>query len=319
MNRKILFYLLPIFILTSGWGFFGHRQINRFAVFLLPSEMMGFYKYHIDYIQESAVNPDRRRYAVRGEAARHFLDMDQYAGRYLPKDWGDAVACYGEDSLDAHGTLPWNLMQTTNSLKNAFLSGDPERILRISADLGHYVGDAHVPLHTTSNYDGQKTGQHGLHAFWESRLPELYFNDYDLLIGKAQYVDDKNEFIWAMVRKSNTMVDSVLNFEKNIFRVMADQKFGFESRGNATVKAVTEEYSKFYHEALDGMVERQLRCSIRCVADLWFSAWVDAGQPSMDSLKKIMPTEQDRRNRQIELDLWKSRYFNPREHESGGF
>jgi hypothetical protein len=43
--------------------------------------------------------------------------------------------------------------------------------------LGHYIGDAHVPLHTTSNYNGQKTNQHGIHGLWESRIPEQLFDE----------------------------------------------------------------------------------------------------------------------------------------------
>jgi hypothetical protein len=56
-----------------------------------------------------------------------------------------------------------------NRLTRAFKEHDRERILRYSADLGHYIGDAHVPLHCTRNYNGQLSGQHGIHGFWESR------------------------------------------------------------------------------------------------------------------------------------------------------
>ncbi|WP_310589062.1 hypothetical protein [Dyadobacter chenhuakuii] len=48
------------------------------AVFRLPPEMQVFYKKNIDFITENAVNPDRRRYAVVGEAERHYIDLDVY-------------------------------------------------------------------------------------------------------------------------------------------------------------------------------------------------------------------------------------------------
>jgi len=310
---------LVISVVCTGWGFFGHRQINSHAVFLLPREVSGFYKHHMEYIRESAVNPDRRRYAVKGEAARHYIDLDRYEGKYLPETWEEAVLCYGADSLDAHGILPWNLMMTLGSLRNAFLIGDPERILKLSADLGHYVGDAHVPLHTTSNYDGQQTGQHGLHGLWESRLPELYFGDYDFLIGKAEYVANPRVRIWSLIRQSHTMVDSVLDFERKLYAVVGEAKFGFESRSGMTVKSVTPEYSRKYHAMLNGMVERQMRRSVKCVADLWYTAWVDAGQPDMDSVKNAELSEEVLAGRRNDLKAWKERNFKVRDHETEGF
>ena len=33
---------------------------------------------------------------------------------------------------------------------------------------------------------------------------------------------------------------------------------------------------------LDGMVERQMRKSILAIGCIWYSAWIDAGQPNMD-------------------------------------
>ena len=47
-----------------------------------------------------------------------------------------------------------------------------EDVLRTAADLGHYLADAHVPLHTTGNYNGQRTNQTGIHALWETHNVE---------------------------------------------------------------------------------------------------------------------------------------------------
>jgi hypothetical protein len=65
------------------WGFFGHKRINRIAVFTLPPEMFGFYKEHLEYLTDHAVDPDMRRYAVEGEAQCHYIDLDHY---YKPGD-----------------------------------------------------------------------------------------------------------------------------------------------------------------------------------------------------------------------------------------
>ena len=158
------------------WGFYAHSLINRQAVFSLPPEMIGFYKPHIEFIEENAVNPDKRRYAVEGEAEKHFIDLDIYgdsAQFILPKYWPEALEKFSEDSLRANGIGPWSAYLTMLSLTKAFEQRNTASILRLSADLGHYLGDLNVPLHTTKNYNGQLTGQEGIHGFWESRVPEL--------------------------------------------------------------------------------------------------------------------------------------------------
>ena len=91
-----------------------------------------------------------------------------------------------------------------------------DRILSLSSDLGHYIADAHVPLHTTENYNGQLTNQKGIHGFWESRIPEISAEEYDYLLGTAVYVADPLKEAWRIVKESNSAVDSVLKFEKEL-------------------------------------------------------------------------------------------------------
>ncbi len=306
-------------ILCSSWGFFAHKKINQLAVFTLPPAMAGFYKANIDYLTESAVNPDKRRYTIPEEAPRHFIDLDDYgdsAMYKLPRYWSDAVTKFGEDSLHLHGIVPWHIYRVYLQLKDAFLIGDPDRILRASADLGHYIGDAHVPLHTTKNYDGQLTDQLGIHGFWESRLPELYFDQYNFFVGKAVHISNVQLAAWKVVMKSNDAVDSVLHLEKLLFEEMGDRKFNFETKGKQTIKVVSEEYARRYHEMLSGMVERQFRESVKMTGDIWFTAWVDAGQPDLKALINYKPTALELERRKQELLLWKERNIQSREHES---
>jgi hypothetical protein len=319
VNRLLKYVLLGgAGLLLSGWGFFAHQKINRLAVFILPPEMIGFYKKNIDYITEAAVNPDRRRMAMPEEAPRHFIDLDDYgdsAAFHLPRYWNDAVKKYGIDSLNERGIVPWHVTHMYYQLKEAFLLRDPDRILKVSADLGHYVADAHVPLHTTSNYDGQKTGQIGIHGFWESRLPELYFKEYDLLVGKAEYIRNVQLAMWDVVMNTAQKKDSVLLIEKKLFEKEGDKKFSFETKGRQTVKVVTEGYAKRYHQLLNGMVERQFRASIKMTGSIWYTAWVDAGQPDLKQLIDYAPSQEELEQRRKELQLWKEGTLKPRVHE----
>lgn len=261
------------------------------------------------------MNPDRRRYAVAEEGPRHYIDLDDYEeckvaedtqrtrGGYaeVPKYWNDAVEMLGEDSLMAHGIVPWHSYKMFLQLREAFMIGDPDRILRLSSELGHYVADAHVPLHTTSNHNGQKTDQHGIHGLWESRLPELFSGDYDFFVGKAAYIDDVQQAMWEVVGQSHACVDSVLTFEKELSQLEASRKYSFETRAKQTVKVYAFRYSKMYHDLLHGMVERRMRASIMMVGSIWYTAWVDAGQPDLSKFIDYKPSEEELRRRKEEL------------------
>ena len=288
MKIRLIFFLLLIAAIPSPaycWGFYGHRQINSIAVYLLPPSMLLLYKKQLPFLAEHAIDPDKRRYSVAEEGPRHYIDMDHY-GEYpyplLPRKWEQAVQKFSEDSLRAHGIVPWHVPLMLNRLTAAFRKKDLAGILKNSAELGHYVGDAHVPLHTTSNYNGQKTNQRGIHGFWESRLPELYDNQYDFFVGKAEYVKNPLDMIWGKVRESYSSVDSVLSFEKILNEKYPDDaKYSYETRGQAQMKVYSEGYSKEYHEMLQGQVERRMKSAVITIGSLWYTAWVNAGQPDL--------------------------------------
>lgn len=280
------------------WGFYAHRLVNYYAVFLLPPEMMVLYKKQISFLSDHAVDPDKRRYAMAREAPRHYIDIDRYgAAPYaqLPRSWAEAVAKYGSDSLNAHGIVPWWIPVMMQRLTRAFREGDGVKILRLSAELGHYVADAHVPLHTSSNHNGELTDQVGIHGFWESRVPELLAEkEWDFLLGKAAYLADPAAFIWKRVLESAAEADSVLRFEKSLNdRYPPGRKYAFETRGTAVVKQYSTEYSLAYNAMLNDMVQRRFRQSVASVAACWYTAWVNAGKPRLDKLAHTELNETD--------------------------
>lgn len=301
------------------WGFFAHQEINELATYTLPPDVLTFYKANMAYIREVSVNPDRRRHSVPEEAPRHYIDLDHYgtdARLAMPKTWREAVARYTEDTLKAYGIVPWHISRMYYSLRDAFLLRDPSRILKLSAELGHYVGDAHVPLHTTENYNGQLTGQEGIHSFWESRLPELFARDFSFLAGRAVYISDPLGAAWKAVWDSHAAVDSVLEMERELTRVMASRKYTFESKGRVTVKVHSPVFSRHYHRMLNGMVERRMRAAILLTGSLWFSAWIDAGQPDMRQLLGYKPSEEELAERKLELEQWRAGKLLARPHNS---
>lgn len=371
LGFAIICFLSFSFYKSNDWGFYGHKLINRMAVYTLPSDLIEFYKSNISFINDHAVDPDKRRYAVKGEAVRHFIDLDVWElnGRHnLDRDLYRAIVFHSplflvnsvdtilmldtfsysrneikftaevrkrfsinydiserqffywfrnfawreyeplvwtvsldsfpnalipksdynilvKDRFTQHGILPYNLEMVYNRLVSAFKRQDRIAILKLSSDIGHYIGDAHVPLHTSANYNGQLSSQEGIHAFWESRIPELLAEkDFDFLVGAASYVEDRRDFFWKIIEQSHTYVDSVLAIEKRIsLSYPKDQQYCFETRLGAMVKLPCADYAKLYSDLLDNQVEQRMQASILAIGCIWSSAWTDAGQPLLGS------------------------------------
>jgi hypothetical protein len=292
MKKTILYFCCLIsWRQAFCWGFYMHEEINHHAVFLLPPPMMAFYKPNIGYLTEHAVDPDKRRYLVAGEGAHHFMDIDHYGSypyRELPRDFAEAVKKFSADSLQAYGIVPWWIQTMLGRLTRAFREKDSHLILKYSAEIGHYIADAHVPLHASSNHNGQLTHQEGIHAFWESRIPELFAEEkWDFFIGPAIYISDPAAFIWSRLLESAAAADTVLRVERETGQEMAsDQQYAFEERNHLLVRQYSTAYATLYNDRLEGMVERRMRQSILAVASYWYTAWVNAGQPVLDPLAK---------------------------------
>lgn len=292
------------------WGFYAHRKINFLAVFLLPPEMLVLYKPHSSFLSEHAVDADKRRYALTVEGPRHYIDIDHY-GRYpydsLPRQWNKAVAKYSEDTLMRYGIVPWWIQTMLQRLTQAFQQKDLTKILKLSADIGHYISDAHVPLHACSNHNGQHTGQQGIHGFWESRIPELLAEkEWNFFIGKAGYLGDPGNFIWSRVLESAAAADTVLSIEQALSREFpANQKFAFEDRNGITTRQYAQAYCRQYNRRLNNMVERRMRQSIYAVASFWYTAWVNAGQPDLKPLAGKNFAEADLKEFELLNEQWK--------------
>ena len=386
MKRLLLPVTLALLALATlavttapDWGFFGHRKINRLAVFTLDPDMMPFFRTHLEWLTDHAVDPDKRRYATKHEAVRHYIDIDHWGKSkdfaFVPRRWTDALLWKGElrvargldtvswrvdtivqsspdypfsgnsrvtlsaagqtpvevrlgdyrsfwlnnvlpnyyedrqpvradslqkigfpvaagdsieavDHLSEYGILPWHLQAMHRRITQAFRDKNVDRILRYCAEMGHYVGDAHVPLHTTENYNGQMTGQTGIHGFWESRIPELFADaNYDFFVGKAKYIENPRDFYWDIVLKSHSLVDSVLNTEARLrLQYPEDQQMVFDERLGRTIKTQSPEFAAAWDEAMQGMVEARFRASILAIGSVWYSCWVDAGQPDLTNL-----------------------------------
>lgn len=320
MLKKILL-IICFFSVTNKsfcWGFYAHKKINYLAVFLLPPQMLILYKPNIEFLSEHAVDPDKRRYAIAAEGPRHFIDIDNY-GKYpynaLPHNYKDAVAKFGEDTIMANGIVPWHVQIMLTRLTKAFKEKNFSSIMKNSAEIGHYIADAHVPLHASSNHNGQLTNQMGIHAFWESRIPELLADkQFDFFIGKAAYIKNPDAFIWNRVLESGREADSVLVIEKELsHQFPGDKKYSFEKRNNILMRQYSSDYTIAFDKKMDGMVERRMRQSIFAIASFWYTAWVNAGQPDLSTLTSQTFSENDLNDFEYLNEQWQNSKIKGRE------
>lgn len=273
----------------SSWGFLVHKTVHQLAIYQLPDEMTPFFYANMEKLVYDAARPDVRRNNDSTEAPKHFIDIEGYgenAIRKMPLEWEKAVNIYSEDSLVKYGYVPYQVLFTKQLLSCAFKNKNKDSILFYAADLGHYIADANVPLHTTINYDGQLTDQKGLHSLWESMIPELEIGTYNLYTNhKAKYLKKPGEAIWKAIRKANTLLPEMLVKEKEVTMQFTEtEKFRVQIRRGKESKSYTTAFAKAYAASLKNTVNIQLLSSSELIADFWYTSWVDAGKPDLSVL-----------------------------------
>jgi hypothetical protein len=304
-------FIIPVLI---SWGTFGHEHINRAAVFALPDDMRGFFYNHIDFITQESTVPDLRKYTLndKAENPRHFIDLENFGSPdSLPKNMEEVKKKYDDKFLQSNGILPWYLQDLMEKLTKAFREKKKTEILFLASDLGHYLGDANMPLHTSANYDGQQSGQKGIHALWESRIPELFGKDYNYYTGDAKYIEDVNKEIWSIIFTSHKLKDTLLAIDKSLRTATAENKLFKADADGKLIKnkygqsIYSDEYAQQLHTALKGMVEKQMRASIQACTNFWFTAWVNAGKPDLKTLDPSELIKQNSKGMKREMKLWK--------------
>ncbi|HAL57624.1 MAG TPA: S1/P1 Nuclease [Bacteroidetes bacterium] len=288
----LLLILAILFLVTNtwSWGFFAHKEVHRYAVLSVPDAMQPFFAAYADSLIARSMEPDQRAIVNRKvEGPFHFIDIDRY-GKYpfseLPRRYEEAVKKYGKETVDSNGTVPWRIQDFTEKLTKAMREKHKNDILFYASNLGHYIADAHVPLHSVENYDGQLSDQKGVHARWESRLPEMFRKSYELKPSAVEYVGSPLDEAFLIVLESNRMVDSVLSMDLKAREGLTEAElFKVTQRRGRTEYQFSDVYYGRYHELLGGMVERRMQESIKRVASYWYTAWVDAGKPHLGGLK----------------------------------
>jgi len=274
-------------VALTSWGFLAHKTLQQVSIYYLPNELGAYFYENQDYLVKHSVRPDLRRNEDKTEDPKHYLDMDApiFGKDYLhtiPHDYNNAVAKYSLDSLKEQGFVPWEVTKVYGKLVKAFREEKRDSVLFYAADLGHYVADAHVPLHTTINHDGQLTGQKGMHVLWESLVPENDLISYQLYDTQGvQYIKNPQDFIFEVLKESHSMLPEMFKVEKEVTaQVGLDKKHIDVQRNGRTLKYYSKEFIQAYADRLGKSIHHRMMQSAQRVACFWYSAYVDAGKPT---------------------------------------
>lgn len=281
----VLAVLVAMPVRPDAWGLDVHRFITDKAIDLLPDAIRPFYQKHRAFIVERSVDPDLWRVAgFEEEPPRHFVDLDAYGKppfTGLPRDYDRAVERYGVEFVRRNGTLPWRAAEVHGQLRRAFEEQTKggrgytlDNIRFHSAVLAHYVEDGHVPFHAVLNYDGQLTGQHGIHSRWESELVMRTVKDLRLAPPPVVPVTDVRTFMWQVLEESFPHAETILASDK---RAVVGREF----------------YDDGYFAMLDAdtrpIVEARLSAAISAVAGAIAGAWEAGGKPALPLEPKREP------------------------------
>ncbi|MFZ4620103.1 MAG: S1/P1 nuclease, partial [Bacteroidota bacterium] len=250
-----------------GWGNVGHKLINKNAVIHLPSSMQKLID-HRDFLETHSTDADTRKNtsdtAMFSEQYRHYLDVDEYPDfKNLNRNFSTLVTTYTWARVKGNGTNPWAIVWVMDSLTAQLKRGDTTAAYQSAADLGHYVGDPHQPLHAANNYDGKLTGNTGIHSRYESTLFGKFAAQIVVKKDSVRYINDVYGFAFDFILKSNALADSIFH---------ADNAGKAVSGGTYTAQYYDTLWSR-----LGDMTKAQIQSATIDLASLWYTAWVNAG------------------------------------------
>ncbi len=267
----IIFFVLGLAAdrAAFSWGPTAHRLVNSWAVESLPPETRGFFEANRQFLIEHASDPDLRIPKDRTERRQHYIYLDKFGSfpyLELPHSFKLAVERYGSGRVNRDGLLPWQIGTYSLRLTNAFRAHNWEEVKTSAVLLGHYVADAHDPLHTTQNYDGQLTGQTGLADRFEIRLVDRYYNFFIFSPDTATKIDDPTEYAFEIVLEANTWVNRI---------ILADR------RSREDLPSFNEDYFDRFYSQAGATAMRELNAAAHDTGSYWYTAWLNAGRPEL--------------------------------------
>ena len=261
------------------WGSTGHNYVAARYSQHLPAYIDGLRLYD-STVYDDVSDADLRKSYTPGESYKHYMDIDAYAEFFdgtLTQDRAELEAIYGAAVVLDLGVLPWAIGETVATLTAQFEAQAWSTAALTIADLCHYVGDANQPLHCTENYNGQYTGNDGIHSRYESTMLGTYVGQLATGPMEATYWPDAVAAAFINITNSWHGVETIL------------------AGDDAGVAATGGVYNSTYYATLwswtDDLTQARLDTATVLTASLVLSAWQDAGRPTVPGSSAEVPWE----------------------------
>lgn len=285
MKRGSFIWLLTIpLVLTSfagAWGYDGHRQINYKASRQLNGPFGRFLRQHSEPLKWYAAAPDYNKKVDPGEFHRHFIDADYYdvfPFNKIPKDYDTLIAIYGEDAVKKYGIAPWAIERRSNLIIDMMKQGRWDDAVYHMGVLGHYIADLHQPLHTILNYDGQFTGNDGIHFRWEERLVEEYIHTIKP-VGEIETVLNPWDYIMKIVGESFAQHQHILDADTKARKLLSQDQA--KALDTYDILDFEKPYLDILYKETDFLLKDRMGRAVIRVASLWQYCWEQAGSPEL--------------------------------------
>jgi hypothetical protein len=246
-------------------------------------QQSGFLAQHASDADNRKGSNDSQKPYILQEGPRHFIDIDsypQFATRSVSKNLGELIGLYDSATVFDIGIVPWAAVWTLDSLTARLQRGDWQSVWQSAADLGHYVGDAHQPLHATKYYgtstysERPGSGSAGIHSRYESTMIKAYQGELVIHPDSVHYITSPIDFMFDIVYQSNSYVDSIYDAD-----VYARQVSGYSGSGS-----IPTTYTAALWEKTGGFTKIQFQRATQHYADLLYTAWVNAGSPDLTGI-----------------------------------
>ncbi|MGV3520101.1 hypothetical protein [Luteitalea sp.] len=264
---------------SPAWGFEAHKFIAEQVIGLLPPGLRELFERQRTTFVEHSIDPDLwRNVGVTDEPPRHFLDLDAYGAPpfdALPRSYDEAVTKFGPEKVHQEGTLPWRVAEIHGRLRRTF-----EQLARpdgpgyavdnavfFASVMSHYIGDAHVPFHAVVNYDGQVTGQHGIHSRFETELFARLKPRLTVAPPSLAPVSTPRDTAFATLIEGAALATTVLEADRQAIGTGDLYDEGY--------------FTRFGEAGAAAILERRINQAIASVAAHIVGAWEAAGKPDL--------------------------------------
>lgn len=270
MKRRIFLSIGAVIagLLLVSWGSTGHQKINGSSSLSFNAAMTQFQAWSAT-LAAHASDADIRKATDPTEGPKHYIDVDNYSdflnNGFIIQDFDSAISAYGQTAIYDNGILPWATIICYDSLRSCFEREDWSQAVLFAADLGHYVADGHMPLHITRNYNGQYTGNTGIHSRYESTMINAYIGQMVYGGDSIQQVPDVSQYIFDYLYQNYIYVDSVI----------AADNYAISLSSNTS----SSTYKQALWDASSGFTIQLFRDASHALAELMYSAWLEAGSP----------------------------------------